>query len=129
MNYQQNYVESPQVGQGSGPRQAPSSPSQGMNTNGINGGGLAYGMSTFPTPAGHQADLNFIMNMVDGLSEALRKNRELTAEITRKMGLVRERATQGNFSNEELLAIVSDDVKGKLFTFDLHFTFTDQFFR
>lgn len=100
-----------------------------MNTNGINGGGLAYGMSTFPTPAGHQADLNFIMNMVDGLSEALRKNRELTAEITRKMGLVRERATQGNFSNEELLAIVSDDVKGKLFTFDLHFTFTDQFFR
>lgn len=93
MNYQ-NYIDSTGggPGPGPGPRQAPPSPSQGMNhTNGMNGGmGMGPGMVGYPTPAGHQSDLNYVMSMVEELSAVLRQNQQLTANVVEKMGKVRE---------------------------------------
>ncbi|KAH8589677.1 hypothetical protein B0O99DRAFT_655298 [Bisporella sp. PMI_857] len=89
----------------SNPRQAPPSPSQGISHgNGMNGIGMNPGMVGFPTPAGHQADLNYIMGMVEELSRTLAHNQNLTASIVQKAGEVRELARSHDLSNDEILA-------------------------
>jgi hypothetical protein len=116
MNYQ-NYIDSPGGGPSANPRQAPPSPSQGMNhPNGMNGGGGMGmgGMVGYPTPAGHQSDLNYIMSMVEDLSAVLRQNQLLTASVVEKVGKVREKASTMNLTNDELIAAVASELNGKL---------------
>jgi hypothetical protein len=119
MSYQ-NYLDSPQSGP-SNPRQAPPSPSQQnmAHTNGMNGGmGMGNGMVGYPTPAGHQSDLNYVMSMVDELSQVLRTNQQLTASVVDKMGKVREKAQTMNLSNDEMIAAVASEMNG--IQFNLH---------
>lgn len=113
----QNYVDQPSGGVGSNPRQAPSSPSQGaQHTNGMNGGmGMGGGMVGYPTPAGHQSDLNYLMNMVEELSGVLALNQRLTNGVVEKMGKVREKAQNMNLSNDELLQMAAMELNGKIF--------------
>ncbi|KAK2625621.1 hypothetical protein QTJ16_004933 [Diplocarpon rosae] len=110
MNYQ-NYIDSP-GGLASNSRQAPPSPSQGMpHTNGMNGGmSMGGGMVGYPTPAGHQSDLNYVMSMVEELSAVLRANQQLTAGVVDKMGKVREKASHLNLNNDELVAAVASEL-------------------
>jgi hypothetical protein len=112
MAYQQQYIDSP--GTGSNPRQAPPSPSQGMNhQNGMNGGmGLSAGMVGYPTPAGHQSDLNYLMGMVEELSAVLRHNQQTMASIVEKTGKVRLKAQNLNLTNDELIAVVAAELNG-----------------
>jgi hypothetical protein len=121
MNYQ-NYIDSPGGGPGANPRQAPPSPSQGMNhTNGMNGGvGMGGGMVGYPTPAGHQSDLNYVMSMVEELSAVLRQNQQLTANVVEKMGKVREKASTMNLTNDELVAVVAAELNGKSLRVHFH---------
>lgn len=113
----QNYVDQPSGGAGSNPRQAPTSPSQGApHTNGMNGGmGMGGGMVGYPTPAGHQSDLNYLMNMVEELSGVLALNQRLTNGVVEKMGKVREKAQNMNLSNDELLQLAAMELNGKNF--------------
>lgn len=113
MNYQ-NYLDSP-AGSGSNPRQAPPSPSQGMqHANGMNGGGMGVGggLVGYPTPAGHQSDLNYVMSMVEELSQVLRTNQQLTNGVVDKMGKLREKAQHMNLSNDEVVAAVASEING-----------------
>jgi hypothetical protein len=112
MNYQ-NYLDSPGAGPSNG-RQPPQPP-QSMNhqNGGMNGMGMG-GMVGYPTPAGHQSDLNYVMSMVDELSQVLRQNQALTGSIVDKMGKVRERASTMNLSNDELIQVVSNELNRKL---------------
>lgn len=112
MNYQ-NYGDNSQGN--SNPRQAPPSPSQGMaHTNGMNGGmGPGAALVGYPTPAGHQSDLNYVMSMVDELSGILRINQQLTANVVEKMGKVREKAKHLNLSNDELITVVANEMNGE----------------
>ncbi|KAE8441581.1 hypothetical protein EG329_004666 [Mollisiaceae sp. DMI_Dod_QoI] len=108
MSYQ-GYSEGPSSGQN--PRQAPPSPSQGaQHTNGgMNGMGMGA-MVGYPTPAGHQSDLNYVMSMVEELSAVLRKNQEITSHVVDKMGKVREKAQNQNLSNDELIAVAASEL-------------------
>ena len=111
MNYQ-NYIDSP-GGSGSNPRQAPPSPSQGM-PNGMNGSmGMGGGMVGYPTPAGHQSDLNYVMSMVEELSSVLKTNAALTAGVVDKMGKVRLKAQHLNLTNDELVAVVAAELNSQ----------------
>jgi hypothetical protein len=111
-NYQ-SYLDTPQSGPSSNTRQAPPSPSQGMHTNGMNGGmGLAGGMVGFPTPAGHQSDLNHIMQMVEELAGQLAHNQGITASIVDKMGKVRAKAKDLDLTNDELIAVAASELNG-----------------
>ncbi|CAG9951803.1 unnamed protein product, partial [Clonostachys rosea f. rosea IK726] len=67
----------------------------GMNGAGMPGGG---GMS-MPTPAGHQAELNYIYSMVEELSKQLADNRK---------------AKTNGISNGELLDAAADELQGAL---------------
>ncbi|KAF7883715.1 uncharacterized protein EAF02_005635 [Botrytis sinoallii] len=91
MNYQ-GFGDPNQSGQPSNSRQAPPSPGQGMaHTNGMNGQMNMAGMANmigFPTPAGHQSDLNYIMVMVEELSRLLAANQKITDSILEKIGNV-----------------------------------------
>ena len=121
MNSYQNYLDSPGAGPSPNPRAAPPSPSQGMNQNGMNGGmGLSGGMVGFPTPAGHQSDLNYIMQMVEELAGQLAHNQGLTAGIVDKMGKVRAKAKNQELSNDELLAIAASELNSKHVKLKLH---------
>jgi hypothetical protein len=116
MNYS-GYSDVPQGG-ASNPRQAPPSPSQGIpHANGMNGG-MAAGAALvgYPTPAGHQSDLNYVMAMVEELSGILRVNQQLTANVVDKMGKVRERAKNLDLSNDELISIVAQEMNGRSFS-------------
>ncbi|KAB8290823.1 hypothetical protein EYC80_008460 [Monilinia laxa] len=89
MNYQ-GFGDPNQSGQPSSSRQAPPSPGQGMpHANGMNGQMNMAGMANmigFPTPAGHQSDLNYIMVMVEELSRLLAANQKITDSILEKIG-------------------------------------------
>lgn len=111
MSYQ-NYMEPGP----SNPRQAPPSPSQSLNhNNGMNGAmGIGGGMVGFPTPAGHQSDLNYIMNMIDEFTLISQGNQRLTAGVVDKIGKVTERAKHLNLSNDELISLVSQELEGEV---------------
>jgi hypothetical protein len=110
-----NYSDQPSGGPGTNPRQAPPSPSQGApHTNGMNGGmGMGGGMVGYPTPAGHQSDLNYLMTMVEDLSSVLAYNQRLTNGVVEKMGKVREKAANLNLTNDELLQLAAAELNGK----------------
>lgn len=95
--------------------------------------GLNTGMVGFPTPAGHQADLNFVMSMVEELSRTLEHNRRLTQNIVEGVGRVRERAKDTHLTNDELIASVAAELNGKHASdVDSQYclgTNTDRFFR
>ena len=92
----------------------------GMNgsINGMGNGGAngmqPNGMVGYPTPAGHQSDLNYVMSMVDELSSVLRQNQALTNSVVEKMGRVRERAAAlgSGMSNDEVIAAVAEEMNG-----------------
>lgn len=92
----------------------------GNGANGMNGAanGLPNGMVGYPTPAGHQSDLNYVMSMVDELSAILRQNQQLTASVVEKMGKVRERAAGSNMTNDEVIAAVAEEMNGMAYCCD-----------
>ncbi|KAF8858868.1 hypothetical protein BDZ45DRAFT_704511 [Acephala macrosclerotiorum] len=75
----------------------------------MNGMGMG-GMVGYPTPAGHQSDLNYVMGMVEELSAVLRKNQEITNSVVEKMGKVREKAQNKSLTNDELVAAVASEL-------------------
>lgn len=112
MNYN-NSFENQQGSQGQ-PRQAPPSPSANMNhANGMNGGGMGLGgaMLAYPTPAGHQADLNHIMAMLEEFGQVVAHNKKLTQDVVEKAGLIREKAKTQDLSNDEMIALVAGEVQ------------------
>ncbi|KAG6009015.1 hypothetical protein E4U21_003346 [Claviceps maximensis] len=80
--------------------------------NGINGTSLPGPMPA-PTPAGHQAELNYIYGMVEELSRQLADNRRVTEDIVNGLGRVRNRAKTQNMSNDELILSAAADLQGK----------------
>ena len=81
--------------------------------NGMNGGQIPGAMVGIPTPAGHQAELNYIYGMVEELSRQLAENRRVTEEIVVGMGKVRQKARNRNVGSDELLAAASNDIQGE----------------
>ncbi|KAI0389171.1 hypothetical protein F5Y17DRAFT_450012 [Xylariaceae sp. FL0594] len=75
-----------------------------------NGAAPAGAMALGPTPAGHQAELNIIYNMVEELSRQLADNRRMTEDIVSGLGRVRNRARERNLGNDELLGEIADEV-------------------
>lgn len=82
--------------------------------NGINGGNMSAGGGLpMPTPAGHQAELNYIYNLVEELSQQLANNRRVTEHIVSGLGRVRNRARHAGAGNEEVIAGAADQLHGK----------------
>ena len=71
--------------------------------NGINGGNLPGAMIGFPTPAGHQAELNYIYGMVEELSRQLSQNQRALEDVVSGVGRVRTRARSQSLGTEELI--------------------------
>ncbi|KAM7196529.1 hypothetical protein V8F20_007003 [Naviculisporaceae sp. PSN 640] len=80
--------------------------------NGMNGGNMAGAMG-FPTPAGHQAELNYIYGMVEELSRQLSQNQRALEEVVSGVGRVRTRARSQSLGNEELIDAAADEVKAQ----------------
>lgn len=74
--------------------------------------GPGAGLIGYPTPAGHQSDLNYVMSMVDELAGVLRMNQQLTQNVVEKMGRVREKAKNLNLSNDDLIGAVAGEMVG-----------------
>ena len=84
------------------------------HANGMNGGmGMGGGMVGYPTPAGHQSDLNYVYAMVEELSAQLAINREFTDKITEHMGRIRAKAMNLNLTNDELIAAAAQELNGE----------------
>lgn len=71
------------------------------------------GAMGFPTPAGHQAELNYIYGMVEELSRQLSVNQRALEEVVSGVGRVRTRARSQSLGNEELIDAAADEIKGK----------------
>ncbi|RDA95608.1 hypothetical protein CP533_1150 [Ophiocordyceps camponoti-saundersi (nom. inval.)] len=78
--------------------------------NGVNGAGMAV-PGPAPTPAGHQAELNYIYGMVEELSKQLADNRRVTEDIVAGLGRVRSRARSHALTNDDLIATAADDLE------------------
>ncbi|GAB0132929.1 hypothetical protein EsDP_00001349 [Epichloe bromicola] len=88
--------------------------------NGINGANMAGSgggggppIPAGPTPAGHQAELNYIYGMVEELSRQLADNRRVTEDIVSGLGRVRNRAKTQGLSNDELLLSAAADLQAE----------------
>jgi hypothetical protein len=81
--------------------------------NGINGANMAAAGMPVPTPAGHQAELNYIYNMVEELSRQLADNRRVTEDIVNGLGRVRTRARAQGMHNDDIIGNAADDINGK----------------
>jgi hypothetical protein len=79
--------------------------------NGINGGNVP-GMVGLPTPAAHQAELNYIYGMVEELSRQLAENQRTLEEVISGVGRVRSLARTHALGNEELINSAADELKG-----------------
>ncbi|KAM0550788.1 hypothetical protein ACHAPJ_008651 [Fusarium lateritium] len=80
--------------------------------NGMNGTNMAAGMPV-PTPAGHQAELNYIYGMVEELSRQLAENRRVTEDIVSGLGRVRHRAKTHGVNNQQVIEGASEDINGQ----------------
>lgn len=80
--------------------------------NGVNGGGMPAGMPV-PTPAGHQAELNYIYGMVEELSRQLAENRRVTEDIVSGLGRVRTRARTQGLGNEEIIGEAVEELSAQ----------------
>ncbi|KAJ0165718.1 hypothetical protein CTA2_10247 [Colletotrichum tanaceti] len=81
--------------------------------NGMNGGNAPNGMGGMPTPAGQQAELNYIYGMVEELSRQLAENRRVTEDIVSGLGRVRSRARTQGMSNDDLIHNAADDIRAQ----------------
>ncbi|OLN81135.1 hypothetical protein CCHL11_09531 [Colletotrichum chlorophyti] len=83
--------------------------------NGMNGGNVPAGMGGggVPTPAGQQAELNYIYGMVEELSRQLAENRRVTEDIVSGLGRVRSRARTQGLSNEDIIHGSADDIRAQ----------------
>jgi hypothetical protein len=88
--------------------------------NGINGN-VPAGIVQLPTPAGHQAELNYIYGMVEELSRQLAENRRVTEEIVAGLGKVRNRARSQGVSNDELIGSTAEEINGMIEVYFLDF--------
>ncbi|KAK1756879.1 hypothetical protein QBC47DRAFT_377908 [Echria macrotheca] len=78
----------------------------GMNMNGANmPAGAVVGL---PTPAGHQAELNYIYGMVEELSRQLAQNQRALEEVVSGVGRVRNRV-----GHEDVLAASADELRAQ----------------
>jgi Asp-tRNA(Asn)/Glu-tRNA(Gln) amidotransferase C subunit len=83
--------------------------------NGMNGAAAAAAAAAgmpLPTPAGHQAELNYIYGMVEELSRQLAENRRVTEDIISGLGKVRNKAKKKGLNNEELVDSAAEDING-----------------
>ncbi|KAK3359022.1 hypothetical protein B0T25DRAFT_531744 [Lasiosphaeria hispida] len=81
--------------------------------NGMNGGNMPGAMVGLPTPAGHQAELNYIYGMVEELSRQLAQNQRALEDVVSGVGRVRSRARSQSLGNEELINAAADDVRAQ----------------
>ncbi|KAL2258753.1 hypothetical protein VTK26DRAFT_7807 [Humicola hyalothermophila] len=79
--------------------------------NGINGANMPGAM--LPTPAGHQAELNYIYGMVEELSRQLADNQRTLEEVVAGVGRVRSRARAQSLANDDIISSAADDVKAQ----------------
>lgn len=78
--------------------------------NGMNGPNMGGGVP-MPTPAGHQAELNYIYSMVEELSRQLAENRRVTEDIVGGLGRVRNRARTQGLNNDEVIDAAAEEIK------------------
>jgi len=82
--------------------------------NGINGVNMAAaGGLPVPTPAGHQAELNYIYGMVEELSRQLADNRRVTEDIVSGLGRVRTRARSQGLGNDEIIESAAEEINAQ----------------
>lgn len=77
--------------------------------NGLNGGNMPAMVTGYPTPAGYQAELAYIYNMVEVLSQQLAENKRALEDVVSSVGRVRNRARTQSLDNGELLASAADE--------------------
>lgn len=78
--------------------------------NGLNGSNMPALVNGYPTPAGYQAELAYIYNMVEVLSQQLAENKRALEDVVASVGRVRNRARTQSLGNEELLSSAADDL-------------------
>lgn len=78
--------------------------------NGINGGNMPAVVAGYPTPAGYQAELAYIYNMVEVLSQQLAENKRALEDVVSSVGRVRSRARAQSLSNDELITTAADEL-------------------
>lgn len=78
--------------------------------NGLNGGNMPAMVSGYPTPAGYQAELAYIYNMVEVLSQQLAENKRALEDVVSSVGRVRSRARTQSLDNGELLTSAADEL-------------------
>jgi hypothetical protein len=89
--------------------------------NGLNGAAnMAAPVAGYPTPAGHQAELNYIYAMVEDLSRQLAENKRVLEDVVAGVGKVRNRARVQSLGNEELIAGAGEDGQSECYSSDLH---------
>jgi len=88
-----------------------------MNGINMNGGNLPGAVVGLPTPAGHQAELNYIYGMVEELSRQLAQNQRALEDVVAGVGRVRNRARSQSLRNEDLISSTADEVKGMYIPF------------
>lgn len=64
----------------------------------------------YPTPAGYQAELAYIYNMVEVLSQQLAENKRALEDVVSSVGRVRSRARSQQLGNEELISSAAEDL-------------------
>ncbi|KAJ6784469.1 hypothetical protein PWT90_02887 [Aphanocladium album] len=80
--------------------------------NGMNGGNMGGGVP-MPTPAGHQAELNYIYGMVEELSRQLAENRRVTEDIVSGLGRVRNRARTQQLGNDQVIDAAAEEINSQ----------------
>ena len=78
----------------------------------MNGGNMPGAVVGLPTPAGHQAELNYIYGMVEELSRQLAQNQRALDDVVTGVGRVRQRARSQSLGNEDLIHSTADQVRG-----------------
>lgn len=87
--------------------------------NGLNGSNMPALVNGYPTPAGYQAELAYIYNMVEVLSQQLAENKRALEDVVASVGRVRNRARSQSLGNEELLSSAADDLGSTLHSLTL----------
>ncbi|KAB5577531.1 hypothetical protein GE09DRAFT_988495 [Coniochaeta sp. 2T2.1] len=81
--------------------------------NGLNGANMAGMPVGIPTPAGHQAELNYIYSMVEELSRQLAENKRALEDVVSGVGRVRTRARQHALGNEEIIDSAAEEINAQ----------------
>ncbi|EGO60238.1 hypothetical protein NEUTE1DRAFT_75085 [Neurospora tetrasperma FGSC 2508] len=81
--------------------------------NGMHAGNMPAAMVGLPTPAGHQAELNYIYGLVEELSRQLAQNQRALEEVVSGVGKVRGRARSQSLTNDELLNAAGEELKNQ----------------